>query len=82
MDRTSQRPLVTGMVSPRECLAFGISLAVISTAFFGLVVNWLSAWLSLGALLSSYVVVYTMILKRRTAQNIVWGGIAVLHAGS
>ncbi|AYL35449.1 protoheme IX farnesyltransferase [Streptomyces fungicidicus] len=75
MDRTSQRPLVTGMVGPRECLAFGISLAVVSTLLFGLAVNWLSAWLSLGALLF-YVVVYTMILKRRTAQNIVWGGIA------
>ncbi len=75
MDRTSQRPLVTGMVSPRECLVFGITLAVVSTALFGLAVNWLSAWLSLGALLF-YVVVYTMILKRRTSQNIVWGGIA------
>jgi protoheme IX farnesyltransferase len=75
MDRTSQRPLVTGMVSPRECLAFGVALAVASTLLFGLAVNWLSAWLSLGALLF-YVVVYTMILKRRTAQNIVWGGIA------
>ncbi|MFF3495240.1 heme o synthase [Streptomyces sp. NPDC002795] len=75
MERTSQRPLVTGMVSPKECLAFGIALAVISTLLFGFAVNWLSAWLSLGALLF-YVVVYTMILKRRTAQNIVWGGIA------
>ncbi|WP_399497783.1 heme o synthase [Streptomyces sp. P17] len=75
MDRTSQRPLVTGMVSPRECLAFGITLAIVSTLLFGLTVNWLSAWLSLGALLF-YVVVYTMILKRRTSQNIVWGGIA------
>ncbi|OSP40468.1 heme o synthase [Streptomyces sp. PU_AKi4] len=75
MDRTSQRPLVTGMVSPRECLAFGIALAVVSTLMFGLAVNWLSAWLSLGALLF-YVVVYTMLLKRRTSQNIVWGGIA------
>ncbi len=75
MDRTSQRPLVTGMVSPRECLAFGLTLAVVSTLFFGLLVNWLSAALSLGALLF-YVVIYTMLLKRRTAQNIVWGGIA------
>ncbi|WP_406860224.1 heme o synthase [Streptomyces sp. HUAS MG47] len=75
MDRTSQRPLVTGVLTPREGLVFGISLAVISTLWFGLLVNWLSAWLSLGALLF-YVVIYTMILKRRTAQNIVWGGIA------
>ncbi|WP_198549455.1 heme o synthase, partial [Streptomyces kanasensis] len=75
MDRTSQRPLVTGIVSPREGLVFGLGLAVVSTLWFGLFVNWLSAWLGLGALLF-YVVVYTMILKRRTAQNIVWGGIA------
>ncbi len=75
MARTAQRPLVTGMVSPREGLVFGITLAVVSTLWFGLAVNWLSAWLSLGALLF-YVVVYTMILKRRTTQNIVWGGIA------
>ncbi len=69
MDRTSQRPLVTGMVSPRECLVFGITLGVVSTLFFGLLVNWLSAALSLGALLF-YVVVYTMLLKRRTTQNL------------
>jgi protoheme IX farnesyltransferase len=75
MDRTAQRPLVTGMVTPREGLVFGLALAVLSTLWFGLLVNWLSAALSLGALLF-YVVVYTMILKRRTAQNIVWGGIA------
>ncbi|MGW0839890.1 heme o synthase [Streptomyces sp. NPDC002787] len=75
MERTSQRPLVTGMVTPREGLVFGITLAVIATLWFGVLVNWLSAWLSLGALLF-YVVVYTMILKRRTSQNIVWGGIA------
>lgn len=75
MDRTNQRPLVTGMVSPREGLVFGLALAVVSTLWFGLLVNWLSAALSLGALLF-YVIVYTMILKRRTSQNIVWGGIA------
>ncbi len=75
MDRTRNRPLVTGVVRPGECLAFGLGLAVVSTLWFGLTVNWLSAWLALGALLF-YVLVYTMLLKRRTAQNIVWGGIA------
>ncbi|MGW7515570.1 heme o synthase [Streptomyces sp. NPDC054796] len=75
MHRTEQRPLVTGIVSPREGLVFGLTLAVVSTLWFGLLVNWLSAALSLGALLI-YVLGYTMILKRRTAQNIVWGGIA------
>jgi heme o synthase len=75
MHRTEQRPLVTGIVSPRECLVFGLALAVGSTLWLGFLVNWLSGALALGALLF-YVVVYTMLLKRRTSQNIVWGGIA------
>ncbi|RKN42525.1 heme o synthase [Streptomyces hoynatensis] len=75
MDRTRNRPLVTGVVSPAECLAFGLALEAVSTLWFGLTVNWASAALSVGAQLF-YVVVYTMWLKRRTAQNIVWGGIA------
>ncbi|WP_443082133.1 heme o synthase [Terrabacter sp. C0L_2] len=75
MHRTSRRPLVTGTVSPRGALVFGISLAVVSTVWLGLLVNWLSAWLALGALLF-YVFGYTLLLKRRTAQNIVWGGAA------
>lgn len=75
MHRTENRPLVTGIVSPREGLVFGLALAVVSTLWFGLLVNWLSAALSLGALLF-YVLVYTLVLKRRTSQNIVWGGIA------
>ncbi|MDG9705144.1 heme o synthase [Streptomyces sp. DH37] len=75
MHRTERRPLVTGVLTPREALVFGVTLAVVSTLWFGWTVNWLSAALSLGALLF-YVVVYTMLLKRRTSQNIVWGGIA------
>ncbi|QPP09457.1 protoheme IX farnesyltransferase [Streptomyces bathyalis] len=75
MHRTENRPLVTGVLTPREGLVFGLSLAVVSTLWFGLLVNWLSAALSLGALLF-YVLLYTMVLKRRTSQNIVWGGIA------
>jgi len=75
MHRTSRRPLVTGTVSPRGALVFGISLAVVSTVWLGLLVNWLSAWLALGALLF-YVFGYTLLLKRRTTQNIVWGGAA------
>ncbi|WP_200886686.1 heme o synthase [Phaeacidiphilus oryzae] len=75
MHRTENRPLVTGMVSPRECLVFGISLGVFSTVWFAVLVNALSAALSLAALLF-YVFVYTLGLKRRTPQNIVWGGIA------
>ena len=75
MHRTSRRPLVTGTISPRGALVFGVALAVVSTLWLGLLVNWLSAWLALGALLF-YVFGYTLLLKRRTAQNIVWGGAA------
>ena len=75
MHRTSRRRLVTGTVSPRGALVFGVALAVGSTVWLGLLVNWLSAWLALGALLF-YVFGYTLLLKRRTAQNIVWGGAA------
>ena len=75
MHRTENRPLVTGVLRPWEGLVFGVALTVGSTLWFGLLVNWLSAALALGANLF-YVVVYTMLLKRRTSQNIVWGGIA------
>ncbi len=75
MHRTSKRPLVTGTISPQAALVFGIALAAVSTLWLGLLVNWLSSMLALGALLF-YVGVYTMLLKRRTAQNIVWGGAA------
>lgn len=75
MHRTSSRPMVTGEISPREGLVFGVVLTVASTAWFAVFTNWLSAALSLGAIVM-YAVGYTMILKRRTAQNIVWGGAA------
>jgi protoheme IX farnesyltransferase len=75
MHRTSNRPLVTGTISPRGAINFGLALAVVSTVWLGVLVNWLSAGLALLALLF-YVVGYTLMLKRRTAQNIVWGGAA------
>ncbi|SDG71835.1 protoheme IX farnesyltransferase [Sinosporangium album] len=75
MRRTRRRPLARDQVSPRGALIFGIVLGVLSTLGLGLAVNWVSAALSLGAILF-YVLVYSMLLKRRTAQNIVWGGIA------
>ncbi|MGF1429587.1 heme o synthase [Kitasatospora sp. LaBMicrA B282] len=75
MSRTERRPLVTGMVSPREALVFGITLGVVSTLWLGLLVNWLASGLALAGYLF-YVFVYTLGLKRRTTQNIVWGGIA------
>ena len=75
VQRTENRPLVTGEVSPRGALIFAWSLAVASTLWLGFTTNWLAAALSAGAIFF-YVVIYTMILKRRTEQNIVWGGIA------
>ena len=75
MHRTSNRPLVTGTISPRAALVFGSALTVVSTVWLGLLVGWLSSALALAALVF-YVGVYTALLKRRTSQNIVWGGAA------
>lgn len=75
MHRTANRPLVTGRVRPRDALVFGGVLGVAAVLWLGLLVNWLSAWLALGAI-ALYVVFYTILLKRRTSQNIVWGGVA------
>jgi protoheme IX farnesyltransferase len=75
MRRTARRPLARHTVTPRAALIFGLVLGVVSTLWLGAFVNWLSAWLALAANVF-YVVGYTMILKRRTSQNIVWGGAA------
>jgi heme o synthase len=75
MRRTRRRALPRHVVSRRAALVFGLALGVVSTVWLGLLVNWLSAGLALAANLF-YVVGYTMLLKRRTTQNIVWGGAA------
>lgn len=75
MRRTRRRALPRHIVSPRAATVFGFVLAVVSTLVLGYFVNWLSAGLALGAN-AFYVFVYTMYLKRRTTQNIVWGGLA------
>ena len=75
MHRTRHRPLVTGELTPREALVFGALLTVVSTAVLGFGTTWLAAALSLTAI-AFYVFVYTLWLKRRTAQNIIWGGLA------
>jgi protoheme IX farnesyltransferase len=75
MRRTRRRALPRHVVTTRAALVFGLALAVVSTLWLGLLVNWLSAGLALVANVF-YVVGYTMILKRRTTQNIVWGGAA------
>jgi protoheme IX farnesyltransferase len=75
MHRTERRPLATGLVTPREALVFGLVLGAVSVAWLGLTTGWLPAVLALAAI-AFYVGVYTMALKRRTPQNIVWGGAA------
>lgn len=75
MHRTEGRPLVTGVVSVRAATVFAVALTLASVAVLWVFVNALSAGLAFGALLL-YVVFYTMLLKRRTSQNIVWGGVA------
>lgn len=75
MNRTKNRPLVTGDLTPKEALVFAWVIGIVSFVWFGVLVNWLAASISLAAILF-YVLVYTMILKRRTPQNIVWGGAA------
>ncbi|WP_295011437.1 heme o synthase [uncultured Microbacterium sp.] len=75
MHRTEKRPLVTGEVTPRGALVFSWALAVLSTVWLWVTTNALAAALSAGAIFF-YVVIYTLILKRRTEQNIIWGGIA------
>jgi protoheme IX farnesyltransferase len=75
MHRTSRRPLPKHAVSPRSALVFGLVLGAIALAELAITTNPLSALLALAAI-AFYVCVYTMLLKRRTSQNIVWGGAA------
>ncbi len=75
MSRTANRPIPRGRITRAEALAFGLILSFFSVMTLGILVNWYA-----GALLAFtiffYVVIYTMILKRWTAQNIVIGGAA------
>lgn len=75
MGRTQNRPLVTGELTKKEAFVFAWAIGIISFVWFWFVINWLAAVLSLAAILF-YVFVYTLGLKRRTPQNIVWGGAA------
>ncbi len=75
MHRTAHRPSATGEISGSRILVFGAALSIASFALLWFAVNPLSAWLALGAI-AFYVIGYTMLLKRRTPQNIVWGGAA------
>jgi protoheme IX farnesyltransferase len=75
MGRTSNRPLASGVLSPAAATVFAWVLGVVSVTWLWILVNPLAALLSLSAILF-YVFVYTLGLKRRTPQNIVWGGAA------
>ena len=75
MLRTSARPLPAGNISPDDAFVYGISLSIFSVMFLGLVSNWLSAFL-LAFTIFFYVVIYSILLKKRTPQNIVIGGAA------
>lgn len=75
MGRTKNRPLVTGQLSSLQAKVFATVLGVVSVLWLGFFVNWLSAGLALAAELF-YIFIYTLLLKRRTSQNIVWGGAA------
>ncbi|MGB8650322.1 MAG: heme o synthase [Mycobacteriales bacterium] len=75
MNRTASRPLARHTVTPTAALVFGLVLGVVATAELALTTNALSALLA-DAAIAFYVCVYTMVLKRRTSQNIVWGGAA------
>jgi protoheme IX farnesyltransferase len=75
MRRTRRRPIPRHAVGPLAATVFGVILAIAATLWLGYFVNWLSAALALGAN-AFYIVIYTLWLKRRTPQNIVWGGIA------
>jgi len=75
MRRTRKRPLPAQQVEPEQALAFGFALGVVSYLFLSITVNVLAASLALSAI-AFYVFVYTMWLKRTTAQNIVIGGAA------
>ena len=75
MSRTANRPIPRGRITRSEAMAFGMTLAFFSVLTLGTLVNWIA-----GALLAFtiffYIVIYTMWLKRWTAQNIVIGGAA------
>ena len=75
MLRTANRPIPRGRITPPEAMAFGVTLSFFSVMTLGILVNWVAGSL-LAFTIFFYVVIYTMWLKRWTAQNIVIGGAA------
>ena len=75
MIRTQRRPLPAHAIAPEDALMFGLALTVISFAWLAFSTNLVAAYLTLLAV-AFYVVIYTLVLKRTTPQNIVIGGAA------
>jgi protoheme IX farnesyltransferase len=75
MSRTANRPIPRGRITRPEALTFGVTLAFFSVMTLGVLVNWFAGAL-LAITIFFYVVIYTIALKRWTAQNIVIGGAA------
>ena len=75
MERTSKRPLVTGLISKTQATVFAVIIGFISLTLFWVFTTELATLLAFVAI-AFYVLVYTMALKQRTSQNIVWGGAA------
>ena len=75
MARTAKRPIVTGLISKMNATIFATLIGILSLILFWLFTTPLATLLALIAIVF-YVVVYTMALKQRTSQNIVWGGAA------
>lgn len=73
MQRTAKRPLAAGRMTPAEGLSFGLGLSIVSFYIMAGYVNLLAAFLSLAGIIY-YVVLYSMLLKKATVQNIVIGG--------
>lgn len=75
MSRTSKRPIPSGRIKPKNALAYGIALSIVSVIIAYFTLNALAAgFIALGIIV--YVFVYTLLLKRRDASNIVIGGFA------
>jgi len=75
MARTARRPIVTGLISKTNATIFAAIIGILSLILFWIFTTPLATGLALVAIVY-YVVVYTMALKQRTSQNIVWGGAA------
>lgn len=75
MARTYARPVAKGRLSQTHALTFALLIGAVGFYILAVLVNWLTAWLTLASLVG-YAVIYTMFLKRATPQNIVIGGLA------